>query len=545
MSVFISTSSLLLVLGLVPGIVSLDNGLSRTPAMAFNGYNAFACDGTEDQYRSMAKNLVDLGLFALGYDTLGIDCGWQAKNRTSDGKFAWDTTRFPSGIPALSSYVHDLGLKFGLYSDAGYYACDFVGGSAHFIGSLGHEVDDANSFAEWGADYLKYDNCYAVSATDFVDYNPSFSLQPHYTAMRDALNATGRPIVYSVCEWGVQDPARWAAPVGNSWRISNDIGPPASWDNLFRIINQVVPITGFAGPGAWNDLDMLEVGNSGLTIDEQRTHFVFWAAAKSPLLISTDLTKISSDALAILKNKNILDLHGDSLGKSIGFGRRYTNDHDVWYGPLADGSTVAVVINLQNSSRSLTFSLPDVGFTSASAVDLWTGAHLGTLNTSYTKTVAAHGSLALRLSSGVAASAPSYTYYPASASNTILSGGASTRVVNGTVTVVGFVGNGATLTFHNVTGGTTGGSKLVSVDYINADFTMSNTACSNCRNAYVSVNGGTAVQVQFPISAQSWDIDYSGYVVELDGFVAGAANTVQFGNPSAWAPDFVRIGIAA
>lgn len=127
---------------------------------------------------------------------------------------------------------------------------------------------------------LQYDNCYAVSPTDFVDMNPPISLEPHFTAMRDALNSTGRPIVFSVCEWGVQDPARWAPEVGNSWRISNDIGPPPSWDNLVRIINQVVPITHFASPGAFNDLDLLEVGNDGLTTAEQETHFAFWAAAK-------------------------------------------------------------------------------------------------------------------------------------------------------------------------------------------------------------------------------------------------------------------------
>ncbi|KAG6898423.1 hypothetical protein C0992_004134 [Termitomyces sp. T32_za158] len=310
--------------------------------------------------------------------------------------------------------------------------------------------------------------------------------------MRDALNATQRPIVFSVCEWGVQDPARWpASAVGNS----NDIGPPASWDNLFRIINQVVPITQFAGPGAWNDLDLLEVGNTGLTAAEQQTHFAFWAAAKSPLLISTDLTNPTSSTLDILRNTEIIALNQDALGESISFKRRYTNDHDVWAGPLADGSTV-------DSARSLVFNLADVGFSSANAVDLIQGTSLGKLTTTYTSTVAAHGCVVLKLSGATTITPLSFTFYDAAAAPNTIAGGASTRVVNASVTVVGFIGNGGTLTINNVDGGTSGGTKTLALDYINGDFTMTNTACSNCRNAFISINGGTAVQVQMPISAQ-------------------------------------------
>ncbi|KAH0585890.1 hypothetical protein H2248_007171 [Termitomyces sp. 'cryptogamus'] len=363
--------------------------------------------------------------------------------------------------------------------------------------------------------------------------------------MRDALNATRRPIVFSICEWGVQDPARWpAGAVGNSWRISNDIGPPASWDNLFRIINQVVPITQFAGPGAWNDLDLLEVGNSGLSTAEQQTHFAFWAAAKSPLLISTDLTNPTAATLDILKNTRIIALSQDSLGKSISFKRRYTNDHDVWAGPLADGSTVVVLINWQNSARSLVFNLADVGFASADAVDLIEGTSLGKLTTTYTANVAAHGSVVLKLSGATIVAPLSFTFYDAAASTNTIAGGATTRVVNSSVTVVGFIGNGGTLSFHNVDGGTSGGTKTLALDYINGDSTMTNTECSNCRNAFISVNGGAAVQVQMPISAQSWDILFSGYLVSLSGFKAGKANTVQISNPGAFAPDFYRMGVS-
>ncbi|KAF5380703.1 hypothetical protein D9757_007017 [Collybiopsis confluens] len=528
---------------------ALHNGVGVTPAMGWNPYNAFACNTVESQYHSNAQAVVNLGLKALGYNYVNLDCGWQGTTRNASGAFTWNVAALPNGVPALATFVHSLGLKFGVYSDGGFFACDAVGGTAHFLGSLGHESQDAAIFASWGADYLKYDNCYAVSSTDFVDFDPPIEIQPHYTTMRDALAATGRPILFSACEWGVQDPARWpASSVANSWRISNDIGPPASWDNLFRIINQLVPITGFAGPGGFNDLDMLEVGNTGLTTAEQQTHFAFWAAAKSPLIISTDLTTISQAALSILSNPRVIALNQDPLGQSISFKRRYTNDHDVWAGHLSDGSMVAgntlVVINMANSARSIAFELSDVGITSATAINVITGASLGTLTNSFTSAFDAHGSLVLKLSNFVSATPPSFTFYQAAAAGNVLGGGASTRVINNTITVVGFVGEGGTLGFTGIDGGAAGGTKLLSLDFVNADFTETNSACSNCRNAFISINDGPAVQVQMPLSGQSWDILFSGYLVSLSGFVAGKTNTVQISNPTAFTPDWYRIGVS-
>jgi len=323
----------------------------------------------------------------------------------------------------------------------------------------------------------------------------------------------------------------------------NDIGPPPSWDNLFRIINQLVPITGFAGPGGWNDLDLLEVGNAdGLTMAEQQTHFAFWAAAKSPLIISTDLTEIAEEALAILMNTRVIALNQDSLGQSIAFKRRYTNDHDIWAGPLADGSIVAVVIEMQDVARSITFDLSDVGLTSATATNVITGVSLGTHTNSYASTFEAHGCLVLQLSDLVTAPEPSFTFYDAAAA--ILGGSASTRVVNDMVTVAGFVGNGGTLEFSGVDGGDSGGTLLLSLDYINADVTETNTDCSNCRNAFMSVNNGPGVQVQMPLSGQSWDILFSGYLVSLSGFQPGKTNSILISNPSAYTPDWYRIGVS-
>jgi len=326
--------------------------------------------------------------------------------------------------------------------------------------------------------------------------------------------------------------------------MSNDIGPPSSWDQLIRIINQVVPITGFAGPGHWNDLDLLEVGNSGMTDTEQQSHFSFWSAVISPLLVSTDLSKISSTALSLLSNAGLRSIHQDPLGQSVGFKRRYTNDHDVWSGQLSDGSTVAVIINWKSATNSVNFALSDVGLTSADATDVLKGTSIGHISGSTTISLPAHGSSVLKLSNVVKSSPITFTSYNAASSSNVLAGGSVVRAVNNTQ-VVGNVGMGGTLTFTGVDGGS-GGTKLVSVDYINADFTFSNTACSNCRNAWVSVNGGTAVQVNFPLSGQSWDILFSGYIVDLAGFKAGSNNNVTwFNDQDAWAPDFYRMGVAS
>ncbi|KIJ64233.1 carbohydrate-binding module family 35 protein [Hydnomerulius pinastri MD-312] len=530
---------------LLSGVVALDNGVARTPAMGWNPYNVYLCNTDEAQYQAAAQALVQSGLKDVGYKYFGLDCGWQSTNRTSSGTFMWNATRIPSGIPALAEYVHELGLLFGVYSDAGYYSCDFVGGTAHWIGSLGYEQSDADTFTEWGADYLKYDNCYAVNKTDFVDDYPPIQEEPHYTAMRDALANTGREVVYSICEWGVQDPARWAGPVGNSWRISNDIGPPPSFANLQRIINQLVPITQFAGPGAWNDLDLLEVGNAGLTEEEWEMHFAFWAAAKSPLFISTDLTTASNEVLDILGNERIIAVHQDPLGKSIAFKRRYTDDYDVWAGPLADGSVVAVLLNWANATQSITFDLPDVGLSAAYITDLWTGAELGTTELTYTTSVGAHGALVFKLSNGVLAPPTQFTTYLAESLSNVLTGGATPRALNSSASVVGYIGYNGTLTFTGVDGGATGGTKLVSLTYANADYTFYNTDCSNCRRAEVGVNGGAPVIAEMPISGQSWDILFAGYLLSLNGFVPGTNNNVTFSNYDAWAPDMYSLGVQA
>jgi len=276
-------------------VVALDNGLGRTPQMGWNSWNHFHCSINETLIRNTAYAIANSPLKAAGYNYVNMDDCW-AKTRDSSGNVQPDPLAFPSGIAALSSYVHSLGLKFGLYSDAGYQTC------AGRPGSLGYEKNDANSYASWGVDYLKYDNCNSGSETPME----------RYPVMRDALNATGRHIFFSMCEWGVDNPATWAPEVGNSWRTTGDISD--SWGSMLNNLDINNNWFKQAGPGGWNDPDMLEVGNGGMTNTEYVSHFSLWAISKSPLLIGCDVTNLSPATLAILTNNEVIAVNQDPMG---------------------------------------------------------------------------------------------------------------------------------------------------------------------------------------------------------------------------------------
>lgn len=246
------------------------------------------------------------------------------------------------------------------------------------------------------------DNCYSEVATGYpnTDYAPVVSPYARYKNMTQAVSATGRPMVFQICEWGLDFPSLWAPELGHTWRITNDIIP--AWRSIPRILNQAVPQTSFAGPGQWLDLDMLEVGNHVLTTPEEQTHFSLWAIIKSPLVIGTALydayTSISASSLAILKNTDVIGYNQDSLGVAATFRRRWTSDYEIWSGPLSGGRTVVAVINLSNETRNLTLALPDVGFQTAESVkDIWNNITAENVVTSYTGAVEAHGTLLLEL----------------------------------------------------------------------------------------------------------------------------------------------------
>ncbi len=273
---------------------SLDNGLGKTPQMGWNSWNKFGCNINEKLIRDTIDALVNTGLSEAGYKYVNLDDCWQS-GRDSNGRIIVDKN-FPNGIKPLADYAHEKGLLFGLYSDAGYKTC------AGRPGSLGYEEIDAQTYAEWGVDYLKYDNCFTDGTSPKI----------RYPVMRDALLKQSRPIFYSMCEWGVEDPATWSKPVGNSWRTTGDIAN--NWSSMISIIDVNNRWYEYAGPGGWNDPDMLEVGNGGMTVEEEKIHFGLWCISKAPLLIGCDITKMSKETFEILTNPEVIAINQDPLG---------------------------------------------------------------------------------------------------------------------------------------------------------------------------------------------------------------------------------------
>ena len=285
----------LIILSLLQLINCLDNGLGKTPQMGWNSWNKFGCNINDKLIRETIDSLNESGLIQLGYNYINLDDCWQS-SRDENGTIIPDPINFPNGIKSLADYAHSKGLKFGLYSDAGFQTC---GGKP---GSLGKEEIDAKTYAEWGVDYLKYDNCYN-------DDSPS---KDRYTKMRDALNNTGRQIFFSMCSWGADDVSTWGREVGNSWRTTGDISD--NWKSMTRIIDINNKWYEYAGPGGWNDPDMLEVGNGGMNYEEYKAHFGLWAISKAPLLIGCDIINMKKEIKEILTNPEVIAINQDPLG---------------------------------------------------------------------------------------------------------------------------------------------------------------------------------------------------------------------------------------
>ncbi|KAK9131692.1 hypothetical protein Scep_011220 [Stephania cephalantha] len=354
----------------------LANGVARTPPMGWNSWNHFQCGIDEWTVKSTADALVSTGLAALGYKYVNIDDCWGEANRDSKGYLVARTSTFPSGIKALADYIHSKGLKLGIYSDAGYRTC-----SKTMPGSLGHEDQDARTFASWGVDYLKYDNCYHDGSRP----------QVRYAKMSYALRKVGRPILYSICEWGEENPATWASGYGNAWRTTGDIQD--KWESITSIADANNIWGRFAGPGRWNDPDMLEVGNGGMNLEEYRSHFSIWALMKAPLLIGCDIRSANRETLSILKNKEVIDVNQDPLGIQ-GRKLRSRSGLEVWACQLS-GRRIAVVLWNRSGYRAfITVGWREIGINPFRPVivrDLWTHSYVSkNLRFRLTASVATH-----------------------------------------------------------------------------------------------------------------------------------------------------------
>jgi alpha-galactosidase len=326
-------------------------GLARTPQMGWNTWNKFAGRINEKLIRETADAMVSEGLLDAGYIYLNMDDCWHG-NRDADGFITENREKFPSGLKAVSDYVHSKGLKFGIYSDAGRKTC---GG---FPGSFGHEYQDALQYARWEVDYLKYDWC------ETEDINPRGA----YPLMRDALRAAGRPILFSMCEWGQSKPWTWAAEVGHSWRTTGDISAifdgkgRRSWENsVMTILEQNVGLRKYAGPGHWNDPDMLEVGN-GMTVNEDRAHFTLWCMMAAPLILGNDITNMTQETREIILNRDVIAIDQDTLGVQ-GLRLKEVDGLQYWFKPLAGGDWAFCLFNRGEAPISQTIDWQTLCFT--------------------------------------------------------------------------------------------------------------------------------------------------------------------------------------
>jgi alpha-galactosidase len=384
----------IITLASAPPAAALDNGLALTPQMGFNNWNATHCgaDFNESMVKGIADLFVSSGLKDAGYQYVNLDDCWALPQRDAAGNLQPDPVRFPNGIKAVADYVHSKGLKLGIYSSAGTKTCN----SAGFPGGLGHEQQDANLWASWGVDYLKYDNC----------NNQGVDAQQRYTTMRDALKNTGRPILFSICEWGQNKPWLWAKDVGNSWRTTGDISD--GYSSMLGIVHQNMALAQYAGPGHWNDPDMLEVGNGGMSDVEYRSHFSLWSEMAAPLLIGSDLRKASAATMTILTNKEVIAVDQDKLGVQ---GAPIATDggRDVFVKPLANGDKAVALFNESDSPQRITTSAKAIGLPSAPAYrvrDLWEHTDRETAG-ALTAWVPAHGTVMLRV-----ARDPRWAVYP-------------------------------------------------------------------------------------------------------------------------------------
>jgi alpha-galactosidase len=358
------------------------NGLAKTPPMGWNSWNLFADKVDDKTVRLIADAMVTSGMRDAGYNYVNIDDTWEGM-RGADGVLATNS-KFPD-MKALADYVHSKGMKIGIYSSPGPYTC------GSYPGSYGHEDQDAKMYAAWGIDYLKYDWCSAGTI-----YSQD-KLQPVYQKMGVALQATGRPIVFSLCEYGLGKVETWGPKVGgNLWRTTDDIQD--SWPSMIANIEKQVPTAPYAGPGHWNDPDMLEVGNGHMTTDEYRTHMSLWALTAAPLLAGNDIRTMSDDTKSILLNKEVIAVDQDSLGKQASPVKN--GDLETWVKPLADGSVAVGVVNLGASPTKATVKTAEVlpGKRAYVGRDLWAHKDVKFSNAAYVSVVPSHGTLMLHIS---------------------------------------------------------------------------------------------------------------------------------------------------
>jgi alpha-galactosidase len=362
--------------------VSYGADLASTPPMGWNSWNKFAEKIDDKTVREIADAMVSSGMKDAGYVYVNIDDTWEGE-RDAEGNIQTNS-KFPD-MKALADYVHGKGLKIGIYSSPGPKTC------AKYEGSYQHEQQDAKTWARWGIDYLKYDWCSAEKV-----YQPS-EMQAVYKKMSDALRATGRPIIFSLCQYGLQNVWEWGASVGgNLWRTTGDIED--TWKSMSTLgFDKQVGHEKYAAPGHWNDPDMLEIGNGGMNVAEYRTHMSLWAMLAAPLLAGNDLRSMSDETRKILTNKEVIAVDQDKLGRQ---GHRISREGgaEMWIKPLENGDLALALFNRGETIATVRAIWELIGLQGKHKVrDLWAQADLGSFRDFYSADVAAHGVVMLRI----------------------------------------------------------------------------------------------------------------------------------------------------
>ena len=361
-------------------------GLALTPPMGWNSWNTFETRISEDLIKETADILVSSGMKNAGYKYIVIDDGWEAKERDRDGNLFPDPEKFPGGMKALGDYIHSRGLKFGIHNCAGNTTCNGL------PGGRGHEYTDARMYASWGVDYLKYDWCDHGSA----------DARETYKTMRDALYAAGRPIVFSICEWGNNKPWLWAKDIGHLWRTTGDITDcyncQGEYDMGLRFIIQLQDgLEKYAGPDHWNDPDMLETGNPGLTLAESRSNFSIWCVLAAPLMAGNDLRDMTPEILNILTCKEAIAINQDPLGKQA---YKYM-DHpgkQIWVKELSNNQWAICYHNSGDQPVTLRINWKHFGFLEGgyNIYDVWQNKVIGTTKKNRTMELASHDVILLK-----------------------------------------------------------------------------------------------------------------------------------------------------
>jgi alpha-galactosidase len=366
------------------------NGLAATPPMGWNDWYTFFCNINEQLVQQTADAMVSSGMQAAGYQYVNLDDCWLAKSRDANGNLQPDLTKFPHGIKALADYVHARGLKLGIYEDVGTKTC------AGYPGSYGHVQQDADTFASWGIDFVKVDWC-NVPFSAFPGLTQQQVAEKLYTAYSQALQATGRPMIFSICEWNPSlTPWTWAPAISNMWRTSGDYGD--TWNQVLANLDREAPLAQYAGPGHWNDPDILMVGLPGMTTAEDQAHFSAWAMLAAPLQAGNDLRSMSAATKAILTNREVIAVDQDPLGAQA-TRLSHNADADVWTRTLANGDRAVMLLNRGATPLTISTTANAVGLPKAGAYavrDLWshtTTQSAGTLGAS----VPAHSAVLYRV----------------------------------------------------------------------------------------------------------------------------------------------------